>query len=138
MKIFNFKEIVGSTFNEKKLFMSEESGAVKSIMVIMREIKVGSSIHLAPDGPRGPVRKMNSKVIDIAKKFGTPVFPVAISYSIKKQLSSWDEFQIPLPFGKVYVEYLEPLKPEKNSDSDESNSLLEARMNKIFANDFLP
>lgn len=135
MKIFNFKEIFGSTINKNKLSKAKESGAVKSIRIIMKEIKIGSSIHLAPDGPRGPIRKINSEIVNIAKKNSTPIFPVAINYSFKKQLASWDEFQIPFPFGKILVEYLQPLYVDKNSDFDESNLILEERMNKIFENE---
>ncbi len=135
MNIFNFKEIFGSTINKNKLFQAEDSGAVKSIRIIMKEIKIGSSIHLAPDGPRGPIRKINSEIVNIAKKNSTPIFPVAINYSFKKQLNSWDEFQIPFPFGKILVEYLQPLHIDKNSDFNESNSILEERMNKIFENE---
>lgn len=131
MAIFNFKEIFGSTINRNKLHQAQESGAVKSIMIIMREIKNGSSIHLAPDGPRGPLRKINSEIVNIAKKTDTPIFPVAIKYSLKKQLKSWDEFQIPFPFGKIIVDYLEPLYINKNSDFEESNLILEDRMNKF-------
>lgn len=135
MNIFNFKEIFGSTINRNKLHQAEESGAVKSIIIIMREIKNGSSIHLAPDGPRGPIRKINSEIVNIAKKTSTPVFPVVINYSLKKQLKSWDEFQIPFPFGKIVVEYLEPLHTNKDSDFNESNIILENKMNgKIIVN----
>lgn len=131
MAIFNFKEIFGSTINKNKLHQAQESGAVKSIMIIMREIKNGSSIHLAPDGPRGPLRKINSEIVNIAKKTDTPIFPVAIRYSLKKQLKSWDEFQIPFPFGKIVVDYLQPLYVTKNSDFEESNLILEDRMNEF-------
>ena len=131
MAIFNFKEIFGSTINRNKLHQAQESGAVKSIMIIMREIKNGSSIHLAPDGPRGPLRKINSEIVNIAKKTDTPIFPVAIKYSLKKQLKSWDEFQIPFPFGKIVVDYLEPLHVDKSSDFEESNLILEERMNEF-------
>lgn len=131
MAIFNFKEILGSTINKSKLHQAQESGAVKSIMTIMREIKNGSSIHLAPDGPRGPLRKINSKIVDIAKKTEIPIFPVAIKYCFKKQLRSWDEFQIPFPFGKIVVEYMEPLYIDENSDFEQSNLILENRMNKF-------
>ena len=129
MAIFNFKEIFGSTINKNKLFQAEQSGAVKSIMVIMRELKKGRSIHLAPDGPRGPIAHMNSEIVNIAKRGSVPIFPVAINYSFKKQLNSWDEFQIPLPFGKIDVEYLKPVIPTKDSDFDETNTLLENLMN---------
>lgn len=129
MNIFNFKEIFGSTINKNKLHQAEESGAVKSIMIIMREIKNGSSIHLAPDGPRGPIRKINSEIVNIAKKSKTPIFPVAINYSFKKQLKSWDEFQIPFPFGTINVEYLEPVLVDKNSNFEKTNLFLEKVMN---------
>ena len=129
MNIFGFKEIFGSTINKNKLHQAQESGAVRSIMIIMKEIKNGSSIHLAPDGPRGPMRKINSEIVNIAKKTSTPIFPVSINYSLKKQLKSWDKFQIPLPFGKITVEYLEPLYINKDSDFNESNFILEKRMN---------
>lgn len=129
MAIFNFKEIFGSSINKDKLFQAEQSGAVKSILIIMKEIKKGTSIHLAPDGPRGPLRRMNSEIVNIAKRSETPIFPVAINYSFKKQLSSWDEFQIPFPFGKIDIEYLKPVIPNKNSDFDETNLYLEKVMN---------
>lgn len=81
------------------------------------------------------LEKINSEIVNIAKKNSTPIFPVAINYSFKKQLNSWDEFQIPFPFGKILVEYLQPLYIDKNSDFSESNSILEERMNKIFENE---
>lgn len=129
MAIFNFKEIFGSTINKDKLFQAEQSGAVKSIMIIMRELKNGRSIHLAPDGPRGPIAHMNSEIVNIAKRGSTPIFPVSINYSFKKQLNSWDKFQIPFPFCKIDVEYLKPIIPDKNTDFEETNLLLEKVMN---------
>lgn len=130
LNVFNFKEITGSTINRNKLYQAEDSGAVKSIMIIMKEIKNGSTIHLAPDGPRGPLREINSKIVDIAKKSSTTIFPVAINYNFKKQLKSWDEFQVPFPFGKITIEYLEPLYlDKKNNDSIDYNLLLKERMN---------
>lgn len=133
MKIFNFQEIFGSTINKKKLYQAESSGAVKSIRIIMKKIKSGATIHLAPDGPRGPLRKINSEITAIASKNSTPIFPVAISYSFKKQLKSWDEFQIPLPFGKILVEYFEPVCPD--SDFEKYNSVLEGKLNIVLEND---
>ena len=129
MAIFNFKEIFGSTINKDKPFQAEQSGAVKSIMIIMRELKNGRSIHLAPDGPRGPIARMNSEIVNIAKKGSIPIFPVSINYSFRKQLNSWDKFQIPFPFGKIDVEYLKPVIPDKNTDFNETNLLIEKLMN---------
>ena len=73
---------------------------------------------------------MNSEIVNIAKKTCTPIFPVAINYQLKKQLKSWDEFQIPFPFGKIVVEYLKPIYVYKDSDFMEYNLILEKQMNK--------
>jgi lysophospholipid acyltransferase (LPLAT)-like uncharacterized protein len=132
---FGFKQIFGSSINRKRKNCVEKSGAIKSIMVIIRELKNNSLIFLAPDGPRGPIHKMNSEIVNIAKKHETTIFSVAISYSLKKQFNSWDRFQLPFPFGKIIVEFLEPMPILKDSNFEESNLILEERMNKIVEND---
>lgn len=132
MKLFNFEEIFGSTINQRKIEQAHNSGAAKSIIIMLKKIKNGTSIHLSPDGPRGPIRKINSEVIAIAKKTNIPIFPVVIEYSFKKQLKSWDEFQIPLPFGKIICVYQEPIYPNEYNNSDIVEHVLENRMNEIF------
>ncbi|MDR2760233.1 MAG: signal peptidase I [Rickettsiales bacterium] len=134
---FGFGQIFGSSINRKRKDCLEKSGAVGSILEMMRKMTDGSVIFLAPDGPLGPPYQMNSKIVDIAKRREVPIFGLAVSYSQKKQFKSWDEFQLPFPFGKITVEFLKPVCPLKNGNSDEYNALLGERMNKIFENDRL-
>lgn len=132
MKLFNFEEIFGSTINQRKLEQAQDSGATKSIIIMLKKIKNGTSIHLSPDGPRGPIRKINSEVTAIAKKTNIPIFPVVIEYSFKKKLKSWDEFQIPLPFGKILCVYQEPIYPNEYNNIDTVKQVLENKMNETF------
>jgi lysophospholipid acyltransferase (LPLAT)-like uncharacterized protein len=135
VKKFGFRQIFGSTINKKRKNCVEKSGAIESIMIMMREIRNRSIVFLAPDGPRGPIHKINSEIVNIAKKHETPIFSLAISYSFKKQFNSWDRFQLPFPFGKIIIDFLEPLYTTKSDDFEESNLILRKRMNKIFEND---
>jgi lysophospholipid acyltransferase (LPLAT)-like uncharacterized protein len=87
-------------------------------------------IFLTPDGPRGPYHKINSKIVDIAGEYGVAMFTLGVSYSLKKQLKSWDKFWLPLPFGKIIVEFWEPMYVPKGDDFEKYKIDLEDRMTK--------
>lgn len=130
LEFFNFKKIGGSTINKKKLDKQIESGAVRSIIISMRELKRNNAtIFLAPDGPRGPNHQLNSSIVEIAQKTNAMIFPVSISYLKKKQLHSWDEFQIPMPFNKIIIEFLEPITIEKTDNCKEIETKITNDMN---------
>ena len=130
LEFFNFEKIGGSTINKTKLDKQIESGAVRSIIISMRELKENhASIFLAPDGPRGPNQQLNSSVVEIAKKTNALIYPVCISYSKYKQLKSWDKFQIPLPFGKILIEFLESVEVKKSDDCKAIEKKIENNMN---------
>lgn len=132
LEFFNFKKIGGSTINMKKLDKQVESGAVRSIIISMRELKQNhASIFLAPDGPRGPNRQLNSSIVEISQKTDAIIFPVCTSYSRFKQLKTWDKFQIPFPFSKIRIEFLEPVVVGKESNCKLIEKSITDNMNKI-------
>ncbi len=137
MMFFNYKKITGSTINKNTTNDKAKSLAIRSCFELLKELKENkSSVFLAPDGPRGPRYKINSSITDIAHKTQAYLFPVAVSYSRKKQLNSWDQFQIPWPFCKIKVEFLEPLYVKNKTDIDNINQELEVVMNtKLAEND---
>jgi lysophospholipid acyltransferase (LPLAT)-like uncharacterized protein len=130
LQSYGYKTIYGSSINKKKDVCVEKSGAIKSIMGIIREIKQKAVIFLTPDGPRGPFHKINSKIVDIAGQYETTIFTLTISYSKKKQLGSWDKFQFAFPFGEIIIEFLEPMHLSKNDDFEKNRIILENRMNR--------
>jgi lysophospholipid acyltransferase (LPLAT)-like uncharacterized protein len=128
IKSFGYKTIYGSSINKKRENCLEKSGAVKSIMEMIREIKKKSVIFLTPDGPRGPYHKINSKIVDIAGEYGVTIFTLGVSYSLKKQFKSWDKFWLPLPFGKIVIEFWEPMHVPKGDDFEKYKIDLEKKM----------
>lgn len=137
MKFFNFEKIEGSTVNRKKLNRKEEFNSIRSVLQIIKELKNNSaSIFLAPDGPRGPKYKLNSNIVWIAKKTNAKIFPAVISYAKKKQLNSWDEFQIPFPFSKIIIEFLEPIAFNEDSNIEKiSKDMVDMMNEKMMKND---
>lgn len=129
LNFFNFEKICGSTINPTKLDKQIESGAIRSIIIAMRELKNKRSIFLAPDGPRGPKYQMNSGIVEIGQKSNAVFFPVSVSYSRKITLKTWDEFQIPFPFGKILIDFLPPIELNKKGNVDEINNYINNTLN---------
>ena len=56
--------------------------------------------------------------MEIAKLAGAAIVPLTASSSKRRVFSSWDSFELPLPFAKVSVRYGEPVIVP--GDADES------------------
>lgn len=66
---------------------------------------------ITPDGPRGPRRVLKSGVVDIARRAGISILPVAAVAERQWVLrKSWDQFRIPKPFATIHVVYGEPVE----------------------------
>jgi lysophospholipid acyltransferase (LPLAT)-like uncharacterized protein len=65
-------------------------------------------VAITPDGPRGPIFKVQPGIVYLAQKAGVPIIPVACALSKKKILRSWDKYQFPLPFGRIEAVYGQP------------------------------
>ena len=70
----------------------------------------GHDIVIIPDGPRGPVYKLNPGAVKLAELTGVPVVPVHIEYKSYWKLRSWDGFRIPKPFSRVNVTFGAPFQ----------------------------
>lgn len=98
LRLFGFSFVRGSTTT---------SGPI-SLRGLIRAARGGASIAITPDGPHGPVFKVQPGVIYLAQKAGLPVIPAACALSKKKVLGNWDSYQVPLPFGRIQVVYGTP------------------------------
>jgi hypothetical protein len=68
----------------------------------------------------------------LAMQAGAAVVPTSFAASSAWTLSSWDRFQIPKPFARVYVIYGDPvLPPDSPSDIKSFARTLEAALNKV-------
>jgi hypothetical protein len=124
MHLFNFKTISGS---------SNKDGA-KAIRQILRTVKNNESVAIVPDGPRGPIYKINGAIAKIASKTKTSIIPLSYNCKRKKVFNSWDKFILPLPFNEISFFFGDPIDIKYNaSENDIKNveSMLKKSLDKI-------
>lgn len=108
IKILNKTNIIyGSTNNKKKTDKSIDISSFRGIFQTLK--KPGQIFFITPDGPRGPAKKINGHVCDIAILSKTPIVTLSCQIDKKITLDSWDKFIIPLPFAKVKILLSSPM-----------------------------
>ena len=84
---FGIDIIEGSSINKNKTDKNTKSlSAIRQILKILNKKDI---LIFAPDGPRGPAFKMNTKITNIVQKTSSVIIPVAISYKNKIKLKTW-------------------------------------------------
>ncbi|WP_419235116.1 lysophospholipid acyltransferase family protein [Rickettsia endosymbiont of Nabis limbatus] len=108
---FSCKVIVGSS-NKNPL------GALRSII---EKLSQGANVIITPDGPKGPVYKVNSGITEIAYKYNKKLIPIVSTTSRCFRLKSWDKLIIPLPFCTIKIIVGSPLKLTDNKVQNHMN-----------------
>lgn len=73
-------------------------------------VEKGFFTAITVDGPRGPRRRVKGGVIDVARRSGVAVLPVAAIADRQWVMhKSWDKFKIPKPFSRVRICYAAPV-----------------------------
>lgn len=116
VKLMGYQVIEGSS-NRNPI------GAIKHIIKVLL---AGGGVVITPDGPRGPVYKINSSITKIAYKINKPIIPLSCMPTKYIRLKSWDKLILPKPFGVIKVVIDEPMKLTGNEKRD--NELLEKRL----------
>jgi len=80
---------------------SSTRGGAKALIGAIKSLKNGIDIAITPDGPRGPIYNVADGIVMIAQKTNSKILPLSCVPSKYWQLSSWDKFIIPKPFGKL-------------------------------------
>ena len=108
---FGFGVINGST----------NKNSVVALKAIIKKLHNGSNIVITPDGPRGPIYKINSNINKVAQKYNIKLIPVSCKASRYFLLKSWDKLIMPLPFGKITAFIGLPLIFMGNENQDDIN-----------------
>ncbi len=103
---------------------SSSKGGSEVLNILVEKAKSGSSISITPDGPRGPENEMKAGAVVIAKKANVPLVLLGVSSNKNKELNSWDRFQIPYPFAKVFAVYSEPIIIDENLSYQETDKII--------------
>jgi lysophospholipid acyltransferase (LPLAT)-like uncharacterized protein len=113
---------------------SSHTGGKEAMQLMVDEVAKGNSLAITPDGPRGPRHEMKMGAVRVAQLSGVPLILVGIAASKKKQLRSWDKFEIPRPFSSVVAKYSGPIivpKELTNESLDEFKLKMQNVMMKL-------
>jgi|ERR1017187_955096 lysophospholipid acyltransferase (LPLAT)-like uncharacterized protein len=69
----------------------------------------GYDAGITPDGPRGPKYHCHDGVIALSQITQAPIIPVSWDVSRKITVNSWDNFMVPLPFGRATMRIGAPM-----------------------------
>ncbi len=130
-------QVVGKAlkkFGLTPILGSSTRGGASAIKAMMRAIQNGSDIAIVPDGPRGPRHRLQFGVIELARRTGAPILPIAFSASKKKIFNTWDRFLLPYPFSKGVFVWGEPIYVDRHGDREYLEAmrhLVENRLNAL-------
>ncbi|HEY0591880.1 MAG TPA: lysophospholipid acyltransferase family protein [Thermoanaerobaculia bacterium] len=102
---------------------STTRGGSEALRGMLKAAGAGRVIIFTPDGPRGPRHSVQPGVIRAAQLAGIPIVPGALISERRKQLSSWDRFEIPIPFSRALFLYGEPIAVPRELTPEEFESV---------------
>ena len=115
---------------------SSGGGGAGGFRALLKVLKKGSCVGLAPDGPRGPRMRASAGVIALARIAQVPIVPIAYGVDRRRVLKSWDRFIVALPFGRGVILWGEPIlvRPDADGEAVEAaRRILEESLNAITA-----
>ena len=98
---------------------STTRGGTTLVREVLRRFADGYDVGVAPDGPRGPRRRVQPGVIAIARMTGMPICPVAFSAAPARRLGSWDRTLIPRLFSRGRFVYGPPRRVPRDATAAE-------------------
>lgn len=106
---------------------SSTRGGVGALIEMVRLMRKGYTTAFTIDGPKGPRRVAKLGAVLLAKKTGQPMLPMGIVSKRRRELKSWDRFQIPGLFTRARVELVKPI----HVPADASDEVLEAKRQEL-------
>lgn len=119
LPMFGMKAVRGST----------SKGGFAALRALIDISEAGYHPMLTPDGPRGPVYKVQQGILFLSQKTGLPIVPVACCLSRKFTVNSWDKLRVPLPFGRCAIVYGKAVSITKETDKQQAQLALESELN---------
>lgn len=82
---------------------SSSRASLRALIEMARLGKSGHALAVTPDGPRGPRHVLQPGLLAIASRSGLPIVPLSVGARRARRLSSWDKFEVPVPFSRLRV-----------------------------------
>jgi len=84
---------------------SKPEKGMSALIALAAKAREGYEIGITPDGPRGPLHRVQPGIVKLAQLTGVPIIPVHLDYSRCIRFKTWDQFLLPLPFAKVTITF---------------------------------
>ncbi|RJP72437.1 MAG: DUF374 domain-containing protein [Ignavibacteriales bacterium] len=124
-------ERVLKPLNYKVVRGSSHTGGSVALGVLVDLARHERSVAITPDGPRGPVHKLKAGAVVAAKRANVPLVLLGVGYQKKRELSSWDKFQVPKFFSRINLIYSDPIVIDQDLSYEETTKLIETCENKL-------
>lgn len=109
-------------------------GAFAATREMLRRLKSGGAVAIAPDGPKGPRMRAEMGPVQIARLSGAPMVGLAWSTERRKVFDSWDRFVLAWPFGRGVYIFGEPIcvaRDASDADMEAARLALECELTRI-------
>jgi len=110
---------------------SKEKGDLAYKDMINALKQPGNAVFITPDGPTGPARVPKPGGIRAAQATNAAIIPISVHSTRRWGFTNWDTFYLEKPFGKIFIQYGEPIFFNKEQDFDECSQILIEKMNEI-------
>ncbi len=97
---------------------SSSKGGASALKAIIKKLKGGFVPIFTPDGPRGPIYKVQPGVIQIASMTQTPIVSCTVACEKYYEARSWDKHKFPKFGSRQWVDYSAPFYVPKNLDEN--------------------
>jgi len=99
-----FMTDVADRFGVKAVRGSSSRHGVSAMLTAVRAADDSHvDLVITPDGPRGPRYQIQPGLIRLAQMTRRPIVAVTYQLGWKRELRSWDRFQVPLPFSTCHL-----------------------------------
>lgn len=111
---------------------AKSRGGAFALIEMIRKIQQGYCSSFTPDGPVGPLYKVQLGTIVAAQKTGVPIIPFGCAAKTKKIITkNWDRFFVFYPFNKIAAVFGEPVYINKDDDTQQKGIELENLLNQV-------
>lgn len=121
MSYFGFSSVRGSTTR----------GGGQALRQMPGLLAEGKDLAITPDGPRGPVYRVQPGVIQVARLSGSPIFPITFASDRYRSFNSWDRFRVPKLFSRGVFVWAPALWVGRSDDLEEKRRELEESLKEI-------
>jgi lysophospholipid acyltransferase (LPLAT)-like uncharacterized protein len=100
---------------------SSSRGGANGFRALIKSIKNYNVPIFTPDGPRGPIYKLQAGVVQIAAMTGFPIICFYSIYDRYHEFKSWDRHRFPKFFSKQIILYSNPIYIPKGEENLEDS-----------------